>query len=535
MTDLTRSMINSRRRLADRDGGFAMMSVIMLMLVLTILAIIVLSVVLAQVNPTLFQDKNGRTLAAAQAGVDAAASQIRNAETDDGTGVPMGDIHKLPCVVEGTVDGTGGETSFVAEVDYFVADPVGRDQAWRDSNKLTCYLGTGINGGVRAVPRHAIITSEGFDATSTTLEDRADRVVEASYTFQLTTLKISGGMILDDNGNFCLVAGSDDEWAYITYQPASSAACQEQTELNSWTWAEDYMIHLSSTDLNGGDPMCLTGRASSPTAVHMRLRPCTTSTQDPLGQRFSWTGNHTWRGQNSTNTGYGTSYVVNQDDTVDAGNRLSVSTSAANKSLTPLPAVGKGNASYFTNQVVNYNQFGRCLDVTNETINYAYMIAYPCKQDPSGNLAFHWNHKWYYNEPAEGIESIETQISVVPGSTYCLITPSSSTTVNLAAGGTTTALFPRFVTSGNNIDCSSSNSTWTRYAYSNDDLEAYTIQDRHGRCLSAAGPKTTNHPQWTSIVVETCSGSDDQKWNVDPDPVDAALGDFTELSGNSAG
>lgn len=529
-----------RRRIAGNDEGFAMLSVVMLIMVISVLSMIVLAVVLSQIQPTLFTEKNGRTLTAAQAGLDAAAAQIRNAESPDGGGLPMGDIHKLPCVVEGTVDGTGGETTYSAKVAYFLENPVDRDDAWRANNALTCYLGTGINGGVRSVPRYAMITSEGFDATSTSQVGRADRVVEASYTFQLTTRKVSGGKILDDNGTFCLAAGSAAPGAFIYYRPASSDYCLEQTELNSWTWADDYMIHLSANDLDGKIPLCLTGTAGR-TAGYMTLRECTQSTTDPLGQRFSWTGDHTWRGQNAANTGYANIYVVNQDSVVNAGDRLYVNTSAANKSLTPLPAVGKGNASYLTNQVVNYNQFGRCLDVTNENIAYAYMIAYPCKQDPSGNQAFSWNHKWYYDEPIEGVESIQTQIRVIPSAgTRCLITTTTRGLVinqpdHLSSGqygGASGFRFPRFLTPGGAADCHSDTTIWTRYAYSDDNLKSYTIQDFYGRCLSAAGPKTANHPQWTSIVVETCSGSQDQKWNVDPDPVGATLGNFVELTGS---
>ena len=199
---------------------------------------------------------------------------------------------------------------------------------------------------------------------------------------------------------------------------ASDAACATQTDVNSWSWRDDYMIHLTSTDQDGADPLCLSGRAVSATPLQMTLQKCDTGTQDPLGQRWSWTGDYTWRGQNSTNTAYANTYIVNQDATVDAGDYLSVANGPANKSLQPLGAVGKGNASYATKQVVNQTYFGRCLDVTNANINYSYMITYPCKQDPSGAGAFDWNHKWTYSEPPEGSNSISTQISVNNGSKY---------------------------------------------------------------------------------------------------------------------
>ncbi len=117
-------------------------------------------------------------------------------------------------------------------------------------------------------------------------------------------------------------------------------------------------------------------------------------------------------------------------------------------------AVGKGNASFATKQVVNQTYFGRCLDVTNANINYSYMITYPCKQDPSGAGAFDWNHKWTYSEPPEGSNSIATQISVNNGSKYCLITSGTVGIVGNPGNGThgtvgTPAInvyYPKFVT-----------------------------------------------------------------------------------------
>ena len=65
-----------RKALERRDEGIALLSVILLMVVLTTFAIIVLGLVLAQVTPTLYTNKNSRTLVAAQAGIDAAVGVI---------------------------------------------------------------------------------------------------------------------------------------------------------------------------------------------------------------------------------------------------------------------------------------------------------------------------------------------------------------------------------------------------------------------------------------------------------------------------
>ena len=36
---------------------------------------------------------------------------------------------------------------------------------------------------------------------------------------------------------------------------------------------------------------------------------------------------------------------------------------------------------------------------------------------------------------------------------------------------------------------------------------------------------------WTSIIEETCDGSDNQKWNVPDTPVTASVGDYQETTG----
>jgi hypothetical protein len=383
------------------------------------------------------------------------------------------------------------------------------------------------------------MTSEGFDDTSTAVGDRAERSIEAIYTFELTTIKVSGGFILDKNSAFCLVATSTSSGANIRYRPASGTDCASQTEFNTWSWRNDYMIHLTSSDADGKTPLCLTGRNTSSSAPSkMTLKACTTGTQDPDGQRWSWTGDYTWRGQNSANSAYANSYIVNKDDTVDDGDYLSVANAPTYRSLTPTGAVGKGNASYSTHQVVNQNLFGRCLDVTNTVITYSYMIAYPCKQDPSGAGAFDWNHKWYYDEPGDGVESVSTQIQVNNGSTYCLITTSDTGLKGSPYYSGYNKMFPRFVKDTSTKDCSSTSTWWKRYGFSYDVTKSYTIQDKNGLCLSANGPMITEDGgagTWTSIIMATCDGSDGQKWNVPDKPVGASIGDYEEVTGRTSG
>lgn len=526
------------RRMKRDESGVAIMSVILVMFMILIMSTLVLGIVLSQVRPTLFSNKNTRTISAAQAGVDATISQIRNATTVDAAGETVGEIHYLPCQASGAVDGSDASTSFSATIRYYKEDPEGREKQWLEDEALECFQGPSAFG-LKAVPHFAIITSIGMDETATVMSDVADRTIEVKYTFPLTTRTISGGQIMDSNSQFCLVAETLTTGSRVRYRKAESESCKEKSPQNLWSWRSDYMIHLSSTDLDGQLPLCLSGRASNSTPVAMTLRPCTLEKTDPLGQRFSWTGQHTWLGQNSSNTGYGNSYIVNSRSSVREGDTISVSTSTNNPKPVPLPAVGKGNASSETDQVVNQSLFGRCLDVTDEQIDKAFMITYPCKQDPTGNGSFSWNHKWYYAEPDadQGESSVKTTISVRPGGTKnCLITTTREGIVaggrpdGVAVGSYKPEKFPRFRTSDNRIDCSSASAQWTRNGDTGNPTTSWTIVDVNGRCLSASGSIISGN--WNSIVVETCNGKDYQKWNVPDDPLEASLGDYKEVAGN---
>src|SRR6202035_512637 len=65
------------------------------------------------------------------------------------------------------------------------------------------------------------------------------------------------------------------------------------------------------------------------------------------------------------------------------------------------PSVGAGAAAPSgtnligsTNQLFNYQQFGRCMDVTDQQTGYAYLIDFECKQFPDTTHCPTWNQHW---------------------------------------------------------------------------------------------------------------------------------------------
>ena len=56
------------------------------------------------------------------------------------------------------------------------------------------------------------------------------------------------------------------------------------------------------------------------------------------------------------------------------------STTSPTQAWIPAPSVGAGAAQ--APQLVNYYEFGRCLDVTNQNVDCDHLIDFPCKQNP---------------------------------------------------------------------------------------------------------------------------------------------------------
>ncbi len=585
------------------DRGVAMASVVLLMIVVMGLSAIMLGLVITQIRPTLVNAKSTRTVAAAQAGLDAAVSQIRGALIEDSSGEVMGDVRQLPCEVKGNVDGSGAPTRFEVKITYYRTDPTNRSRAWRaePSNQIVCRP-TGVPRGLAQVPGYALLTADGFDDEAIAVDGRVNRSVEATYKFSLKTVNTVGGRIYNLLKQHCLVAGDIQVGSRIYYRNASSAACATLTDYNRWVWDKDYMIHLSSSRGALGIDLCITGRSTSESSMPaMTLQACGTDDNVDLGQRFSWRDGGSWEGQNSTNSDYGNFMMqANRETNLDGAHLVASypfrTWGGAFRAFEPEPTVGAGAASKETNQVVNLLEFGRCLDVFRDKLYMPYSILYPCKQDPSGKERFRWNHRWVYQEPAEGTTTRITTIEVTPrletnpsGGTplfswygtgasgyinkpFCFLAPTAaglpamqSGQPNLPANNTDGVRmrdywYPRFtdsriyagqpesLPSGFGPDCNSARAQWIRTTESGDDFSwTFRPLNNPNMCLSigprhhgdqgsdSANPRSRyGGDLWSTVIIEPCDGSKmAQKWNADPNNPGSPLRDFVELSSGS--
>ncbi len=400
-------LIGLRSRPAG-DDGTAMFMVLIAMLVASALSVLILGLVLAQVTPTQFERKNSRTLTAAQAGIDAALGELRGATSVDlVSNTTYGDRAKLPCAnIEGTVGGQPGNPAYVAVVTYYPDDPSGQSDAWLAANKMDCNAGT----GPPLAPNFALIQSAGAaDGVPGLSATAGDRSLVTTYTFKLTNVNVSGGLIHNyDDGN-----GSTKALCFDAHSDAPSAGdrlylenCTPGAANQLFAYRTDLSIVLAVTQtVTPLEGMCIQApqAGSTSTQVPAVFQPCASGTYSQV-----WSFDDSAHFQGSTPGGSLNGWCLRgQTDNVIGTPVVLVHNSvdgsqSCNDGYTrrdtwrPEPKVGAGAAGAGTQQLVNYLEFGRCFDITGQNVNASFMIAFPCKQAPNpANVAF--NQRMVYN------------------------------------------------------------------------------------------------------------------------------------------
>jgi hypothetical protein len=236
--------------------------------------------------------------------------------------------------------------------------------------------------------------------------------------------------------------------------------------------------------------------------------------------------------------GNNTGYCLYFPDLDDPGYAVRATTGAcgggwdAQSTMSPDASVGAGSVGDIGDVVVddqayqwvNYEEFGRCFDITNWNVNFAYMIAYPCKQNPIQQVG--WNHILYWD--ADDTRQLYartgnngTPYTSLPANAprYCVEAPAPS------------ASQPYYVQMRT---CSTSvtGQQWTITRDTGFYGTSYLVIDGYGRCMAAVNghPVTSTYvTQFSRIAVETCNGSDRQKWNAPPGQREATVRDTSEL------
>ncbi|WP_129338295.1 RICIN domain-containing protein [Cellulomonas endophytica] len=506
------------------DAGVAMLTTLVVIMVLTGLSILVLGMVVAQTVPVQLQRQQTRTVYAAEAGIEAVVAQMRGAAAAaDYTGAVYGDARGLPCARAGTLSDSLGDLRYEATVQYFTQDPSTQTAAWRTANALPCSPSYGLT----TQPTFARIVSAGTAVTGPRVGGGVgDRSMVSVYRFRTTSVNVPGGRIWMKGRTACLRADALAPGARITY--ATSQVCNaEDQSLTQWVYAKDYTIKLAASTFPGETPLCITHTSTySGGATPTSLQACRTD-GTRWQQLFSWEGGARWVAENSSITGYATGWCLTSGQSSGTesqvvGRSLHVQNACGSNtvwgSFDPDPSVGAGAASAATKQVVNFLEFGRCFDVTNRDVTWAYMIVYPCKQDPNPSQAnLDWNHRWFYDEPAAGQPSVVTTISVLKDNStsrrYCL---------SVEPGGVNP--HPTLVTPCNPEDA---RQQWTRYGDTGATGTSYIFVDSWGRCIDT-GPR---YGDYSTLVAASCTGNTSQKWNAAAQSPTASLTAYAEVYG----
>lgn len=535
------------------DVGAALMVALMVILVVTTLSIVALGVVLAQAKRTVFTAQNADALQAAEGGLDVATSTFKQAVAT--ANAKDGDLRYLPCEIKVETD-YGPMTVVVEYHNGTVTTP---------GSAIAC----AENLGPLTTPEYAVLRAS---ALKTVDLGTVGRALTTTFQFDVRdTANLPGGLIQNYPGALgarvtiaannigCMDAGSASG---LSWPPPAGTAitmrdCLAETDpkvkWQKFSYRPDYRISLTNTETSQGiGGMCLTATAP-PTGgtSSVQLQPCDVP---PTNAGSTWRGrsDQLWSyndvaqfqgespGTTAPPTSMGSwcmvwgSYVSGGTFTVGSSllvSRNSVCNQGYQKQWTWTPdfnvgSAAAGNPDTLTRatdlnrmQLVNYDQFGRCFDITSQDVNSTFMIAFPCKQDPTPGASVAFNQLLTY----ESVNATQGRLTTTNNS-------GTKVCVQARSGGgyVTTPL------------CSTSASQlWTINRNVGDNLVNYTIIANDGRCLGLGPPGSTTYPlnQWLTIQTETCDpnsnppfGARDQKWNAPPGLASGGRGSTIELS-----
>lgn len=550
----------------DDDRGSLPMALLLIMVGMA-LAAALLPTMIVQDRATVFDGSRLDNLAAAQAGVDAVVGKIRASTTTDSSGTVSGNAAGLPCTtatnpIAGPVNSVG-RARYSAVVSYYTVDPVANPNA----TPMKCVTGYGTYDTTTGVfvPSYAQITSRGTDGTTATSTTGASigRTITSTYLFKVSNVNILNGQIrLYPSGstNYCIDAGQAVPaiGAAVVMQPCSTSTPPLAQQL--FAYRSDLTIQLSSSVTTANpNGLCLdfntgttnpapAGAAGNP----VRLSQCLAvgSSNVPYSQQWSYNDNGGFTASKSDSASTGNlsgQCMAVGPQTVGASVVLAAcGDGSTTQYWLPAPSVGAGGAVY--PQLINYQQFGRCLDISGQDVRADKEIAYPCKQNPQlpYPTAVLWNQKFTYDPQTQFLYTTYPN-----GTKYCLYSveteggfvrltqcsnPAWISTQNdgvTSTGVPTPSLAQLQWTNPGNTITNPSNATATPYP------QRYTFVDASTdatRCLSIADPTGVANPviggQWDYITTAACNGSTAQKWNADPSLGTPSLQNITETVGN---
>ena len=553
-SDRTRCARRLCRECRDERGSIVMVLFIIIassILVLTVAGIAISQQVLAQRTV-----QRNDALEAAEAGLDAAVGELRSANNGTGAGLAQ----DLPCT--GTAGfsltgylGSSSTATYTVTVTYWQdTEPTKTNIASGTAQDITCY--TGMSPGYPdQVPYYALIESVGQDQRGGAATVPS-RTIEEIYAFHDTNLNVADGVIEDFNyaaDDLCIadITAWDNNTSpavgdELGVENCATAGDPDQT----WQYEQNFTLEFTST-ISTSTPLCIQGNTTTDTVL---LEKCTSPV--PTDQQWGINDSGEYEPVSSSGGAASQDLCINEEQN-QSGAQLDLATCSSGFSDTqtwqPTPAVGSGDAGIATQQFVNYDEFGNCMDVTNQNVNSSYLIDYMCKQFPdgaewtsqSGTNPYDptWNQRWlqldvtYAGNNGSYVE-LETndQPANSPNTLYCLYSPDNiqeASTKNASSNPSwvTVKQCPTLQT-GNVMPAGDQGYLWTV-----NDSSTYNVTDYWENCLETdtSDQQQPGGGSWFStITVAQCNGSSAQEWNAPASLSNAGVSNMFEptVSGN---
>ena len=382
--------------------------------------------------------------------------------------------------------------------------------------------GTYDTASATSVPSDAILTAVG---TSTIGNLTSTRTLLSTYVFQTSTATTNGGVIRiypDSTPNapqMCMDVGSSPVVGTpVVIQPCSTSTPPSVQQ--TFSYNTDLSIQLvASTATVSPNGLCLDSAVPRAVGNPVTLSKCYASGFAPYNQQWSINDVSAIEGAKADRSLDNQSCMNVASQTAGTPVLLQANCTSSyniNTTWVPSPTVGAGAAGTTYNQLVNLQQFGRCLDITNQTFASTFLISYPCKQNPTPT-AVAFNQRFTYSTTLHTFYTTDSS-----GVTECMTNPGvdgSYITFALCNGQSN----QRWLSHGSVAqDTSTATTDWS---YD----KRYSISDTsYNLCVSLGSTTDLYQGQYSKIIVERCDGSSKQKWNAAANIQDSSVQNVLE-------
>jgi hypothetical protein len=510
------------------------------------LSAVIMASTMQTIQGTRIEQTRTSALQGARAGISSVLSNIRSA-VDPANG--LGSLPKLPCgtYTTGTtflpqVTGKVGATSKVTyqvSISYLTEDPTPHDDAWISTNGRPCAT------SLSTLPSYAYVKSTGVDSLT-----GEKRTLFGVYAFRtVVSANKNGGQIKDwhtslTSPDLCLDAGATPGVGTpLLMRLCATDAAGEVVAGQQFGYQPGLQITLVSAD-PALFPAGLCIDAGSPQKANnaLRLQTCASTKAGAIQQEWSF---NTASGFFGTTDGkiinsFCWSIVNPEAISPSPPSPVTLNTTSASggnghspcntnypnnfQTWNPMEQVGPGGAglpipvaqmygyNVHASQLVNFEEFGRCLDVTYSDVTKPFEVVFQCKQSPTFDATTNWNQAWV--TPLDGTTGPIFTYSVPKSDFYCLTMPPVGSSPMLI---TVTQCSPTAPTADE--------MWWSRGASTTSPAQNYRIEGL-GSWANLCLADLENQQAWQQADkagLLTCNSDGIQKWNAVPSSTPAGL------------